>query len=260
MRKRLDRHITLDQLKEEAESFLRATFADVQGIGITSIATNVRNPQRDTWGTWGTRMVKVWGKADVKEGELDLDQLDSLEPENFEVEEVIKTEREDGEAEQDSLQAEGSVSIPLEVYDSGYRIDAKEGDPEDSLDSLDSHRPVSFQLEVYVSRDGKKTGHRGVLTDQDKGPAHQGSGSLSIEQLKARARGFLMEKFRSVRGVRIRTLKEATLNGAFVYDIFGDAAASENEVVPPVIVFFNFRIYIKRDGSVTLSRARMWQR
>ena len=260
MRKRLDRHLTLDQLKEEAESFLRETYADVRGIGITSIATNVRNPQRDTWGTWGTRMVKVWGNAEVKERELDLHELDSLEPENFEIEEVIKTDREDGDAEQDSLEAGGSGSVPSEVYDSGYLIETEEGSPEEWLDSLDSHRPVSFQLEIYVNRNGKDIGHRGVLSDKDAGLVPSGGGSLSIEQLKARARGFLKEKFRSVRGVRIRTLKEATLHGAFVYDVFGDAAASENEVVPPVIVFFNFRIYIKRDGSVTLSRARMWER
>ena len=194
MRKRLDRNLTLDQLKEEAESFLRETYADVRGIGITSIATNVRNPQKDTWGIWGTRMVKVWGNAEVKERELDLDKLDSLEPENFEIEEVINTDREDGEAEQDNLQADGSGSVPREVYDSGYRIEAAEGDPEEWLDSLDSHRPVSFQLEVYVSRDGKQIGHRGVLSDKDTGLVHQDGGSLSIEQLKARARGFLKEK------------------------------------------------------------------
>ena len=258
MTKKLERYISLDQLKEEAERFLRGTFPDVRGIGITGIAPNVRNPRKDMWTIWGARLIKVWGKAEVKEAGLSAADLKAFDTGVAEIGEATATVGQ--EIGTEFPQADGLGAVQSEVYESGYQVETNGEGPESSGDGLDSHRPVTFQLEVFLSKDGSRIAHRGALFDEDKTPMEMGTRSLSIEQLKERARRFLKTRYRSVRAVRIHSVKEATLHGAFVYDILGDAAASENEVVPPVVVFFNFRLYIRRDGNITLSRARMWQR
>ena len=59
------RSITVDDVRDQANSFLKRALRNVRGFRITGIQSNVRNPQKEMWGTWGTRMIKVFGDADL---------------------------------------------------------------------------------------------------------------------------------------------------------------------------------------------------
>jgi len=63
---RRNRSVTSDRVLSEAEKFLRGQFKAVREIRITNVAKNARNPQRDMWEMWGTRMMKVWGDAKAR--------------------------------------------------------------------------------------------------------------------------------------------------------------------------------------------------
>jgi hypothetical protein len=201
MRNRLEGYVSLGQITREANHFLRAEFSDVPGVRVRGIAGNVaklritgvvrdaRNPHVHLWESWGRRMLRAWGYAEV------------------------------------------------------------------SVNSLVPARPVSFQLEVYVSRDGKQIGHSGTLVSKESGAAALDGRGLSIIQLKEIAQAYLKTRFRSVRQVRITTVRESVLDGAYVYEVWGDGAAAENELVPAVLVYFQFRVFVNRDGTVTTRRA-----
>ena len=132
------------------------------------------------------------------------------------------------------------------------------GDAAVSVNSLVPAKPVSFQLEVYVTRDGKQIGHSGTLVNKDLGDTGIDGRGLSIIQLKEIAQSYLKTRFRSVRQVRITLVRESVLDGAYVYEVWGDGAASENELLPAVLVLFQFRIFMSRDGNVTLRGASTW--
>ena len=60
-----ERDITLDRVKQEAERFLRKRFLEVRRLRITHFVQNARNPQRNMWQFWGSRMIRVWAEAEV---------------------------------------------------------------------------------------------------------------------------------------------------------------------------------------------------
>ncbi len=132
------------------------------------------------------------------------------------------------------------------------------GDAAVSVNSLVPSRPVSFQIEVYVTRDGKQIGHSGTLISKDLVDTGLEGRGLSIIQLKEVAREYLKSRFRTVRQVRIVTVRESAVDDAYVYEVWGDGAVSENEVPPAILIYFQFRLHMSKDGKVTLKRAATW--
>ncbi len=63
--RQLNRHVPINRIQKEVERFLRKQASQVQRIRVTHIVKNARNPHEDMWLFWGTRMLKVWGDADV---------------------------------------------------------------------------------------------------------------------------------------------------------------------------------------------------
>ena len=77
----LNRQVSEDQVRGQADAFLRSKFGKVRVFSITSIQSNVRNPYKDMWETWGTRMVVALGEAD-----LSVSRLSSPRPVSFQLE------------------------------------------------------------------------------------------------------------------------------------------------------------------------------
>ena len=63
--KNVQTQITYDQIKSEAQRFLRGKFLFVGGINITSLSENLPNPRENMWEVWGPKMLRVWGEANV---------------------------------------------------------------------------------------------------------------------------------------------------------------------------------------------------
>jgi len=128
-----------------------------------------------------------------------------------------------------------------------------------SVNKLTPPEPVSFELDVSVSRKGDETGYTGRVLEKGRSSTRPHKGSLSRRELSETAQGFLKKKFPRVRNLNVHFLRETSVHGEFVYQLWGDLMASENELFPARLTQFKLTVYISRAGRVILRRGRTWR-